>query len=42
MVVDVLRHYEGGRESDDKLIEKNLKTSTQNWRKIGENRGLEG
>ena len=22
MVVDVLRHYEGGRESDDKLIEK--------------------
>ena len=25
MVVDVLRHYEGGRESDDKLIEKTSK-----------------
>ena len=25
MVVDVLRHYEGGRESDDKLIAKSMK-----------------
>ena len=25
MVVDVLRHYEGGRESDDKLIKKTSK-----------------
>ena len=41
-MVDVLRHYEGGRESDDKLIEKYIQKSMQHWIKICENRGLEG
>ena len=30
MVVDVLRHDEGGRESDDKLLEKTLKNQCKN------------
>ena len=29
MVVDVLRRYEGGGESDDKLIEKALKSNAK-------------
>ena len=29
VVVDVLRHYEGGREADDKLIKKNIKKSVK-------------
>ena len=29
MVVDVLRRYEGGGESDDKLIEKALKINAK-------------
>ena len=49
MVVDVLRHYEGGREADDKLIKKTTKKSMkiEVWKgrkskKIGVSRRLGG
>ena len=40
-VVDGLRHYEGGKELEDKLFEKSLKSLKKSL-KIDGNRGLEG